>query len=85
MTRARIGAAKLGIYLAIFPGLVMVPAEMVKLALLVSKTVGIEVLATLTFARVAAGPVTGQEYVPVLAMPPRGVITCHEVPPFLEA
>ncbi|MGB8706699.1 MAG: hypothetical protein WCD72_01955 [Dehalococcoidia bacterium] len=55
MTGARIGAAKLGIYLALPPGLIIVPAEMVKLALLVSKTVGIEVLATLTLASLRLG------------------------------
>jgi hypothetical protein len=55
LTRARTGAAKLGIYLALPQGLVMVPAEIVKLALLVSKTVGIEVLATLTLASLRLG------------------------------
>jgi hypothetical protein len=44
--------------LAIFPGLVMVPAEMVKLALLVSKIVVVDALATLTLAWVVVGPVT---------------------------
>lgn len=60
----------------------MVLALMVKLPLLVSKTVGVDALATLTLARVVAGPVTDQVSVPSLAVLEN--IRVQAEPPFLE-